>query len=85
MRVTRSVAVLSLVAVLSIAVPARALAGPHATDTAGTSHVQPTSGRQPAVRQSRVRSGWIGVGVNTAILIVKLAIPSLGRHPLSWT
>jgi len=76
MQRARSMAVFTLVAVLSAA---------NATDPAGTSHARPANSRQVPRRQSRFGSGWLGVGVNTAILIVKVAIPSLGRQPLSWT
>jgi hypothetical protein len=85
MQVPRSAAALTLAAVLSAALPAHAHASQRATDTAGASHVRPTDGRHAPSRQSRLRSGWIGVGVNTAILVVKIAIPSIARHPLSWT
>ena len=83
MQVTRSVAAaLTLAAVLSAALPAHA--SQRATDTAGASHVMPRKGeRMPG--QSRLRSGWLGVGINTAILVVKIAIPSLARHPLPRT
>jgi hypothetical protein len=85
MQVPRSAAALTLAAVLSAALPTHAHASQRATDTAGASHVRPTGGRHAPSRQSRLRSGWIGVGVNTAILVVKIAIPSIARHPLSRT
>ena len=85
MQVPRSAAALTLAAVLSAALPAHAHASQRTTDTAGASHVTPTNSRHaPPGHQSRLRSGWIGVGINTAILVVKIAIPSIARHPLSW-
>lgn len=85
MHASRALAAAALILLLASACPARADASQRATDTAGASHVTPTNGRQLPARPSRLRSGWIGVGVNTTILIIKIAIPSLGRHPLSWT
>ena len=76
MQAARSLMVLTLAVVLS---------GASATDTSGTSHAMPTHGRQVPRRESRFSTGWVGVGVNAAILIVKLAVPSLGGHPLSRT
>ena len=84
MKVPCSIAGLTLAAMLSTALPARADAAQGATDTAGASHVRSASGMR-TTGQSRLRSGWIGVGINTAILVVKIAIPSIARRPLSWT
>jgi hypothetical protein len=84
MKVPCSLAAVTLAAMLSTALPAHADASQGATDTAGASHVRPASGMR-APGQSRLRSGWIGVGINTAILVVKIAIPSIARRPLSRT
>jgi hypothetical protein len=86
MYASRALAATALMLLLASAFPRPAHASQHATDTAGASHVTPTNSRHaPPGRQSRLRSGWIGVGINTAILVVKIAIPSIARHPLSGT
>ena len=84
MYASRALVASAFVVLLASAFPARANASQRATtDTVGASQVMPTNGRQALGRQSRLRSGWIGVGINTAILVVKIAIPSIARHPLA--
>ena len=86
MYASRALAATALILLLANAFPAAAHASQRATDTAGGSHVMPTNSRHaPPGRQSRLGSGWIGVSINTAILVVKIAIPSIARHPLSRT
>jgi len=84
MYASRALAAAALILLLASAFPPRAHASQRATDTAGASQAMPTNSRhaQPG-RQSRLRSGWIGVGINTAILVVKIAVPSIARHPLA--
>ena len=81
MRTSRLFAATALVLSLGVVLPARAHAG-QATDRTGSSHAMPNNEGQAPGRQRRLH-GWIGVGVNTAILIVKIAVPSIGRNPLS--
>ena len=82
MYASRALVATAFVVILASAFPAHA-SQRATTDIAGTSHAMPMNGRQALGRQSRLRSGWIGVGINTAILVVKIAIPSIARHPLA--
>lgn len=79
MRTARIFAAAALV--VTFVFPARAQAG-QTTDQTGSSHVMPKNDGQ-APGQKRRLHGWIGVGVNAAVLIVKIAVPSIGRYPLT--
>jgi hypothetical protein len=85
MYASRALTAAALILSLVSAFPARAHASQRVTDTAGASQVMPTNSRHAPGHQSRLRSGWIGVGINTAILVVKIAIRSIARHPLAGT
>ena len=81
MRTSPLFAATALVVSLGTMFPARAQAG-QTTDRRGSSHVARKNDGQAPGRQPRLR-GWIGVGVNAAVLIVKIAVPSLARNPLA--
>jgi hypothetical protein len=81
MRTSQLFAAMALVVTLVALFPPRAQAG-QTTDQTGSSHVMPKNDGQ-APGQKRRLHGWIGVGVNAAVLIVKIAVPSIGRYPLT--
>jgi len=78
---SRLLAAAALVVSLGTLFPARAQAG-QTTDRQGSSHVTRKNDGQTPGREPRLH-GWIGVGVNAAVLIVKIAVPSIARHPLA--
>jgi hypothetical protein len=83
MRTSRLFVAAAFIVLIGTAFPSRADTR-QTTDRTGSSHVMPRNDQPAPGRQPRLR-GWIGVGVNTAILIVKIAIPSIAHHPLAGT
>jgi len=81
MRTSRLFAAAALVVSLGAVFPARTQAA-QATDGAGLSPVRPKNEGKAPGRQPRLH-GWIGVGVNAAVLLVKIAVPSIARNPLA--